>query len=72
MTMAASAFMAAQKAKADSLSPTLFKKAEFYYIKAKSAYRRKYFNVALEYAKLSQKFSEQAEFEAVKKTILGE
>lgn len=67
MSMAAAAYMAAKEAKAETLAPNIFRKAEEYYLKAKSSYRRKYFNKAKQYATLSQKFSEQAEFSAVKK-----
>lgn len=67
MSMAAAAFMAAKEAKAETLAPNIFRKAEEYYLKAKSSYRRKYFNKAKQYALLSQKFSEQAEFSAIKK-----
>ncbi len=72
MSMAAAAFMAAKDAKCDQLSPNLFRKAEFYYLKAKSAYRRKYFNKAEQYAILSKKFSEEAEMAALKKQAQGE
>ncbi|GAB4010773.1 MAG: hypothetical protein Fur0010_04060 [Bdellovibrio sp.] len=71
MAMAQTAFIAAKQAKADQLAPNVFRKAEFYYLKAKSAYRRKYFNKAKQYAILSQKFSEQAEFAAKKKPAEG-
>ena len=67
MSLAASAFFAARIAKAQVLTPSLYRKAEFYYLKAKGSYRRKYFDKAKQYAELSQKFSEQAEFEAIKK-----
>ena len=70
MSLAAAAFMAAKEAKADVLTPNIFRKAEEYYLKAKSAYRRKYFNKAKQYAVISQKFSEQAEFIANKKKTL--
>jgi hypothetical protein len=70
MSLAASAFLAAQEAKAHILAPGLFRKAEVFYIKAKSAYRRKYFSKAKQFATLSQKFAEQAEFLAVKKATL--
>ena len=71
MSFAQAAFLAAKEAKADTNSPQLYRKAELLYLKAKSAYRRKYFNKAKEYALQSQKFSEQAEFEAEKKQALG-
>lgn len=67
MSLAQSAFLAAKTAKAEVHAPQLFRKAEIYYLKAKSAYKRKYFNKAKQYATLSQKFAEQAEFAAIKK-----
>lgn len=70
MGLAQTAFMAAQNANAQSLSPTAYRKAEFYYLKAKSAYKRKYFNKAKQYAILSKKFAEQAELDAVRKATL--
>lgn len=72
MSYAQSAFLAAKEAKAEVHAPGLFRKAEIYYLKAKSAYRRKYFNKAQNYANLCKKFAEQAEYEAVKKVILNE
>lgn len=70
MSYAQAAFLAAKQAKADVHSSALFRKSEIYYLKAKSAYKRKYFNKAKQYAKLSQKFAEKAEFSAIKKVIL--
>lgn len=70
MSLAQNAFLAAKKAKAQILAPQLFRKAEYYYLKAKSSYRRKYFNKAKQYANLSKKFSEQAEFTAIRKATL--
>jgi len=72
MSYAQAAFLAAKQAKAEVYASSLYRKAEIYYLKAKSAYRRKYFNKAKSYAELCKKFSEQAEYEAVKKTILSE
>lgn len=69
MSFAQAAFLAAKESKAEVHAPALYRKAEIYYLKAKSAYRRKYFNKAKSYARLSQKFSEKAEFEATKKLI---
>lgn len=66
MAMAQVAFMAAKQVGADSKAPNLYRKAEVYYLKAKSAYRRKYFNKAKQYADLSKKFSEEAEYKAVR------
>lgn len=67
MSYAASSYLAAKEAKADIHAPDLFRKAELYYLKAKSAYKRKYFNKAKSYATLCKKFAERAEFNAVKK-----
>lgn len=72
MSYAQAAFLAAKEAKAEVHAASLYRKAEIYYLKAKSAYRRKYFNKAKSYAKLSQKFAEQAEFEATKKLLLNQ
>ncbi|MFL5785069.1 MAG: DUF4398 domain-containing protein [Bacteriovoracaceae bacterium] len=70
MAFAQTAFLAAKEAGADVHASNLFRQAEDYYLKAKSAYRRKYFNKAKEYALLSKKFSEQAEYAAVRKKAL--
>lgn len=70
MSLAASAFIASQKAKAQTLAPGLYRKAEFYYLKAKSSYKRKYFNKAKQYAILSKKFSEKAEYVSIKKATM--
>ncbi|MFZ9000490.1 MAG: hypothetical protein ACO20H_04255 [Bacteriovoracaceae bacterium] len=70
MNLAAAAFMAAKDAKAYILSPSRYRKAEFYYLKAKSAYRKKYFNKAKQYAIMARKEAEKAEFIAVRKATL--
>jgi hypothetical protein len=70
MSLAQAAFMAAKEAGADIHSPNLYRQAEDTYLKAKSAYRRKYFNKAKEYAIQSKRFSEQAEYAAVRKKAL--
>ncbi len=70
MSLAQAAFMAAKEAGADTHSPTLYRKAEVAYLKAKSAYRRKYFNKAQEYAVVSRRFAEKAEYEARRKSAL--
>lgn len=70
MSLSQAAFLAAKEAGADSLSPTLYRKAEEYYLKAKSAYKRKYFNKAQQYAILSKQYAEKAEYEAVRKKAL--
>lgn len=72
MSMAAAAFKAAMDIRASKYAPNVYRKAEFYYLKAKSAYKRKYFNKAKQYAKLCQKFSEKAEsIAAIKKAEEG-
>lgn len=70
MSLAQVAFMAAKEAQADVKAPGLFRKAEYYYLKAKSAYRRKYFNKAQQYAILSKKYAERAEYIAIRKKTL--
>ena len=70
MKMAAAAFMAAQKVNAAELATNDYRKAEHYYLKASSAYRRKYFNDALRYAQASIKFSERAEYLAKRVALL--
>ena len=70
MSLAQAAFLAAKEAGADVDASNLYRQAEDYYLKAKSAYRRKYFHKAQESALLSKKFSEQAEYSAVRKRAL--
>jgi Domain of unknown function (DUF4398) len=70
MSLAQSAFMAAKEAGADVHASNLFKQAEDFYLKAKSSYRRKYFNKAKEYALQSIKYSEEAEYTAIRKKAL--
>lgn len=70
MSMAQAAFVAARDAQADIKAPGLFRKAEFYYLKAKSSYKRKYFNKAKDYAVLSKTYSERAEYVAIRKKTL--
>lgn len=70
MSLATAALKAAQASEAPKLAPGLYRKAEFYYMKAKTSYRTKYFNKAEQYALLSQKFSERAEDVAIRKKTL--
>lgn len=70
MSLAQAAFMAAKEAGADVHASNLYRQAEDNYLKAKSAYRRKYFNKAKEYSLLSKRFSEQAEYSAIRKKAL--
>ena len=70
MSYAQAAFLAAKEAKAEVHAPQDYRKAEIYYLKAKSSYKRKYFNKAKQDAVLSQKYAERAEYEAIKKVTL--
>ena len=70
MRMAQVAFIAAKEAKSEILAPGLYRKAEFLYLKAKSSYRRKYFNKAKQYAIQSKNYSERAEYVAIRKKAL--
>ena len=70
MSLASAALLGAKDAGAETKSPTLYRKAEVYYLKAKSAYRRKYFNKAKQYALASKRVSEQAEYEAERKKAM--
>ena len=70
MSMAQVAFMAAKEAQSDIKAPGLYRKAEYFYLKAKSSYKRKYFNKAKQYALLSKKYSERAEYVAIRKKTL--
>ena len=70
LSLAEAAFVAAREQNAHIKAPGLFRKAEIYYLKARSSYRKKYFSKAKQYALLSREFSEQAEFAAIKKSLL--
>lgn len=70
--MAQRALIAAKNAQAPILSPTLYHRAEMLYLKARSSYRRKYFNKAKQYAQLSRENAEVAEMNAIKKKFLDE
>ena len=70
MAMAQVAFMAAKDSGGHRYAPGVFRKAEVYYLKAKSSYRKKYFNNAKRYAIISKKYSEMAEIIAVKRKFL--
>ena len=70
MSLAQSAFLAAKEAEAFEHTPNLYRQAEIYYLKASSAYKRKYFNKAKEYALRSRKYAEKAEYNTRRKLIL--
>ena len=69
MSLAASAFFAARIAKAQVLTPSLYRKAEFYYLKAKGSYRRKYFDKAKQYAELSKNLVNKQNSRRLKKLL---
>ncbi|MBF0299881.1 MAG: DUF4398 domain-containing protein [Oligoflexia bacterium] len=71
LSMAQAAFVAAKQAKANTLAPNLYRKAEVYFLKAKSSYKRKYFSKAKQYAILSKQFSERAEFVAMRQSTMN-
>ena len=70
LSIAAAAFLAAREANAHISAPELYRKAEFYLLKARETYRKKYFDKAKDYALLARKFAEAAEFVALKKATL--
>ena len=70
MSLSQVAFLAAQDVNGQALAPKWYRKAEFYYLRAKAAYRRKSFNKAKQYADLSRRYSEHAEFVALRKKTL--
>ncbi len=61
------ALKAAQKAKADSSSSDLFRRAENYYWRAKKDYRDGYFDSAKKNAEEARLAAERAEYDAVQK-----
>ena len=69
MAMAAEALWAAKQAQADSFAQGPYRKAEDFYVKAKSQYRQKFFDRAKQMAILAKIYAEKAEEMAmVKKT----
>lgn len=61
------AVRAAQKVKADSLAPDLFRKAENNYLRAKKDYAEGYFESARKHANEARMLAEQAEYRALRK-----
>lgn len=70
LSLATAAFVAAREANAHISAPELYRKAEYYLLKARDTYRKKYFDKAKDYALLAKKFAENAEFVALKKATL--
>lgn len=71
MSIAEEAFLSAKDAGGEELSPKEFRLAELSYLKAKSAYKKKFFDKAAQFAKMSIKYSEMAELNALKTRALG-
>jgi hypothetical protein len=71
MSIAEEAFLSAKDAGGEEISPKEFRLAELSYLKAKSAYKKKFFDKASQYAKISIKYSEMAELNALKIRALG-
>ena len=67
MSLAQAAFIAAKEANAAQFSPALYRKAEVSYLKAKSAYKKKFFDKAKRFAKASIYYAERAEFKSLKR-----
>jgi len=67
MSKAKSALHAAKLAKAETLASKHFRRAREHYLAARQAYRNKSFGDARRHAEASQKYSEEAEFLALRK-----
>lgn len=61
------ALRAAQKSKADSLAPDLYRKAENLFLRAKKDYAEGYYDSARKFANESRMLAEQAEFKSIQK-----
>lgn len=71
MSIAEEAFLAAKDAGSEELSPKEFRLAELSMLKAKSSYKKKFFDKASQFAKISIKYSELAELNALRIRSLG-
>jgi hypothetical protein len=67
LALADLAVKAAQKAKADSLAPDTYRKAENFYLRAKKDYSDGYYDSAKKYANEARLSAEQAEYQALLK-----
>jgi hypothetical protein len=67
LALADVAIKAAQKVKADSLAPDLFRKAENHYLRAKKDYTDGYFDSCKKFANQARMLAEQAEYKALLK-----
>lgn len=71
MSIAEEAFLSAKDAGSEELSPREFRLAELSMVKAKTAYKKKFFDKAAQFAKMSIKYSELAELNALRVRSLG-
>lgn len=67
LVLADVAVRSAQKVKADSLSPDLYRKAENHFLRAKKDYAEGYYDSCRKNANQARLFAEQSEFQALKK-----
>jgi hypothetical protein len=67
LVLAEVAIRAAQKVKADSLSPDLFRKAENHYLRAKKDYAEGYYESCKNNANTARLSAEQAEYKSLQK-----
>ena len=66
MSYTSSALKSAKEVQADVLAPELYRQANEWFMKARSEFRFKNFDLALKYAKKSRNYAEEAEFEAIR------
>lgn len=67
LALADVAVKSAQRAKADSLAPDTFRKAENFYLKAKKDFSDGYFESCRKNADEARRLAEQSEYQALKK-----
>ncbi len=67
LVLADVAVRSAQKVKADSLAPDLFRKAENHFLRAKKDYSEGYYDSCKKNANSARIFAEQAEFKSLQK-----
>lgn len=67
LALADVAVKAAQKVRADSLAPDLFRKAENFYLRAKKDYAEGYYESSRKFSEQARLMAEQAEYKALLK-----
>lgn len=65
MALADVALKSAQKAKADVLSPDVYRRAENYYLRAKKDFTEGYFDSCRKFANEARLLAEQAEYQSL-------